>query len=69
MRAFQSTGDLLRVVSDRIAKAFNRSGDTGAVAVYIFKSFDRAWHADLLPKRNSYGILGQVFDLVSFFIQ
>ena len=33
--------DLLTVVSDRIARAFNRPGATRAVALYISKAFDR----------------------------
>ena len=40
-RSFQSTTDLVVVVSDRIAGAFNRSGATRAVALDIFKAFDR----------------------------
>ena len=37
----QSTADLLTVVSDRIARAFNRSGATQAVALDTSKAFDR----------------------------
>ena len=55
-RSSQSTADLLTVVSDRIARAFNRSGATQAVALDISKAFDRVWHADLLHKLKSYGI-------------
>ena len=33
--------DLLTVVSDRIARAFNRPGATRAVALVISKAFDR----------------------------
>ena len=51
-RSSQSTADLLTVVSDRIARAFNRSGATLAVALYISKAFDRVWHAGLLHKLN-----------------
>ena len=40
-RSSRSTADLLTVVSDRIARAFNRSGDTRAVALDISKAFDR----------------------------
>ena len=36
-----STADLLAVVSDRIARPFNRYGDTQAVALNISKAFDR----------------------------
>ena len=37
----RSTADLLTVVSDRIARAFNRSEATRAVALDISKAFDR----------------------------
>ena len=37
----RSTADLLTVASDRIAKAFNRSGATRAVALDISKAFNR----------------------------
>ena len=40
-RSSRSTADLLTVVSDRIASAFNRSGATRAVALDICKAFDR----------------------------
>ena len=46
-RSSQSTADLLTVVSDRIARTFNRSGATRAVALDISKAFDRVWHAGL----------------------
>ena len=49
-RSFQSTANLLTVVSDRIARAFSRSGATTAVAFDISKAFDRFWHAGLLHK-------------------
>ena len=65
---FRSTADLLTVVSDRIARAFNRSGATRAVALDISKTFDRVWHAGLLHKLKSYGISGQIFSLISSFL-
>ena len=55
-------------MSDRIARAFNRSGATRAVALDISKAFDRVWHAGLLHKLKSYGISGQVFGLISSFL-
>ena len=67
-RPSRSTADLLTVVSDRIARAFNRSGATRAVALDISKAFDRVWHAGLLHKLKSYGISGQIFGLVSSFL-
>ena len=67
-RSFQSTADLLTVVSDRITRTFNRSGATQAVALDISKAFDRVWHAGLLHKPKSYGISGQIFGLISSFL-
>ena len=67
-RSSQSTADLLIVVSDRIARAFNRSGATQAVALDISKAFDRVWHAGLLCRLKSNGISGQIFGLISSFL-
>ena len=68
-RSSQSTADLLTVVYDRIASAFNRSGATRAVALDISKAFNRDWHACVLHKLESYGISGQVFgSLISSFL-
>ena len=53
-RSSQSTADLLTVVSDRITRAFNRSGAARAMVLDIFKSFDRVWHAGFLHKLKSY---------------
>ena len=53
-RSSRSTVDLLTVVSDRIARAFNRSGATRGVALHISRAFDRVWHAGLLHKLRSY---------------
>ena len=49
-RSSRSTADLLTVASDRIARAFNRSVATRAVALDISKAFDRAWHVGLPHK-------------------
>ena len=55
-------------MSDRIARAFNRSGATRAVTLDISKAFDRFWHAGLLHKLKSYGISGQIFGLTFSFL-
>ena len=57
-RSSRSTAHLLTVASDRIARAFNRSGAIRAVALDISKAFDRVWHAVLYHKCKSYGISG-----------
>ena len=69
-RSSRSVADLLTVISDRIGRAFNRSGATRAVALDILdisKAFDRVCHRGLLPKFKSYGISGLIFGLVSSF--
>ena len=55
-------------MSDSIARGFNRSGATLAVALYTFKAFDRVWHARLFHKLRSCGISGQIFGLISSFL-
>ena len=55
-RSSWSTADLLAVISDSIARAFNRSGATRAIVLDIFKAFGRFWHAGLLHKLKSCGI-------------
>ena len=48
--------------------AFTRSRATQVVALDISKAFDRVWHAGFLHKRRSYGISGQIFGLISSFV-
>ena len=67
-RSSRSTADLLTVVSDRIARAFNRSGSTRAVALDISKAFKRVFYAGLLHELKSYRISGQIFGLISSFV-
>ena len=73
-RSSQSTAGLLTVVSDRIAKAFNGSGATQAVALDISKAFNmskafnRVWHAGLLHIFKSHGIPGQIVCLICSFL-
>ena len=68
VRSSRSTADLLTVVSDKIARAFNRPRATRAVALDISKAFVRVWNAGLLHKLKSYGISGQIFGLISSFL-
>ena len=58
-RSSVSTADLLTVVSDRIAGAFNRSGATRALALDISKaSFDRS---------NNNGSIDEKMDSIEWF--
>ena len=66
-RSSRSTANLLTIVSERIARAFNKSGATRVVALDISKAFDRVWHAGLLHKLKSYGISGQILALFLLF--
>ena len=67
-RFSQSTADLLTVVSNRITRAFNRSGTARVAALDISKAFDKVWHAGLLHRLKSYGMSGQIFGLISSFL-
>ena len=58
VRSSRSAADFLTVVSDRIARTFNRSGPSRTVVLDISRTF-----ACLLHKRKSYGISGQIFGL------
>ena len=68
LRSSRSTSDLLAVISDRIARAFSRSGATWAVAPDISESLDMVLHAGLLHKLKSYGMPGWVYGLNSSFL-
>ena len=64
-----STADPLRIVSDRIVRAFNKSWATRTVAVDISKAFYRVWDAGLLHEVKFYGMSGQIFRLISSFVR
>ena len=66
-RSSQSTDDLLTVVSDRIARTFNKPETNRDVALDISKVFDRVWHAGFLHKLKSYGISRQIFGSIYSF--
>ena len=68
IRSSRQTADLMTVVSDRFARAFNMSGAARAVAFDISKAFDRVYHAGHLYKLKSYGISGQIFSRISSFL-
>ena len=57
-RSSRSTANLLTVVFDRIARAFNRPGATRALALDTSKAFKGVWHAGLLHKLKFNEILG-----------
>ena len=55
-------------MSDRVARAFSRSEAARAAAIDISRAFDRVCHAGILHKLKSYQISGQIFGLISFFL-
>ena len=65
-RSSRSTADLLTVVSDRIARAFNRSRATRAVALDISKDFDGVWYAGLLHKLKSWNFRSDIWPYFFF---
>ena len=64
-RSSLSINNHLTVVSDRIARYFNKSGTTGAAALDISKAFGRVWQIKL----KSYGILVRIFGLILSFLR
>ena len=68
LRSSWLTEDLLTVVSDRIAKTFNRSRASRAVAVGVYKAFDRVWNACIFYRLEYFGIWGHIFGLTSSFL-
>ena len=54
----RSTSDLFTAASNKMSRAFNRYGTTGALALDISQAFDAVSHPSLLRKLKSYGILG-----------
>ena len=59
----QTTADLLTVVSDTIARAFN--GSRVDRLLYMPKNFDRVCYSSLPHKLKSHEISGWVFGLLS----
>ena len=55
-KSSRSTADPLTVVSDRIARVFNRTGATQAVALDTSRAFDRVWLSGLLHKLKSFQV-------------
>ena len=57
-----------RVVSDRITRDFDRSGDLLAVVIDISNALDIVLHAGLLQRLKTYGTSAWVFGLISSFL-
>ena len=66
-RSSRSTADLLRVVSEKIARAFNRSGTTQAVALDISKAFVKVLLV-FFTNLTFYEVSGQIFSLTLSFL-
>ena len=67
-RSSRSTADLLTVVSNRVARTFNKSGGSQAVALDLSKASGRVWYVGLFHKLKSCGFLGHIFDLFFSFL-
>ena len=68
-RHSRSTGDLLSYVTEHISRVLDRQGVTRSVALDISKAFDKVWHQGLLTKLRSYGITGQLHQLLASFLR
>ena len=64
-RYFRSTGDLLSYVTEHISWVLDGQGETRTVALDISKAFDKVWHQGFLTKLRSYGVTGQLHQLVA----
>ena len=62
-RAFRSTADIL-TVSERIYNSLNSGGEPRAIALDISKAFDKVWHARLLHKLKTYGVVGPILSIL-----
>ncbi len=67
-RAGRSTADVLTVISEKIYRSLNKSGEARAIALDISKAFDRVWHAGLLHKLSSYGVTGPFLNIIKSFL-
>ena len=67
-RKERSTGDLLSLLTDTWASAFEGFGESFAIALYISKAFDRVWHKALISKLPSFGIYPSLCNLISDFL-
>ena len=64
----RSTADLLTLITDKIYHAFDKCGEAKLIALDISKDFDKVWHKGLLHKLCSYGVSGEVFDIIKPFL-
>ena len=65
----RSTGDMLAYVTEHVSRVLDRQGETRSVALDISKAFDKVWHRGLLHKLRSYGIEGDLFQILISFLQ
>ena len=66
--AFRSTVDIQTVLSECIYNSDRRKRDR-AIAFDISKAFDKVWHAGLLHKLKSYGVVGPILSILGPFLQ
>ena len=67
-RTLWSTADILTVLSERIYNSMDAGGETRAIALDISKAFDKVWHAGLLHKLKSYGVVGPILGILESFM-
>ena len=64
----RSNADALNAICECVYQSLGTCGETRAIALDISKAFDKVWHAGLLHKMKSYGISGEVLNIIKSFL-
>lgn len=64
----RATANVLLAITEFLYQALDKNDEAQAVALVISMVFDRVWHAGLLYKLQSYGIIGQIFGFIQSFL-
>jgi len=67
-RAERSASDLLLVQSSSWSQALDDGQDTYVIALDIAGAFDRVWHRGIISKLRSFGISGDLLDLLQNYL-
>ena len=57
------------IVSEHIYNSLDTGSESMAIALDIWKAFDKIWHAGLLHKLKAYIVRGSILSIVESFLQ